>query len=54
VTATNIYRQKCQPLTAPKKNAEFVQVANAILSVREARNFLHLPFPFVLLIKFIG
>jgi hypothetical protein len=25
-----------------------------ILSGREARNILHLPFPFVLLIKFIG
>jgi hypothetical protein len=31
-----------------------VQAANAFLSVREARNILHLQFPFVLLIKFIG
>ena len=32
---------------------EFVQVANAFLIVRFARNILHLPFSFVLLIKFL-
>jgi hypothetical protein len=43
-----------QLLTAPKQDAEFLQAANAISKVREARNVLHLQFPFVHLIKFIS
>ncbi len=38
----------------PKQNAEFLQVANAFLKVREARNILHLRWTLVLLIQFVG
>ena len=43
-----------QHLTAPKINAEIVQVANAFLSGRDARDILHLRFSSVHLIKFIS
>jgi hypothetical protein len=43
-----------QRITAPKQDAELLQVANAFSKVRKARNVLHLQFPFVHLIKFIS
>ena len=44
----------CQLLTPANRNAEFVQVANAINLVASLKFYLHLQFPFVLLIKFSG